>query len=299
MGLLRLASFVILTAHLFGVHGYLPELRRNRLRTGDDKELPDARLIDCVRGKMILSDFHATHTYTPTQALVRENFFGRFAFTSHGVQPGVLRDGGIGRFSIVKLNHGVLFGKTAFALQPSAVGEYAYWMPQGQHIDVPKHPSANQPHFIFTPDFSGCSWTVTPMSNGMMRVKHVEGGHEDGQFNNLPTEAKGGTTSYAMQFRDYGYVFVNGQLIKHSTAYAYMHYSTSTRAWTLHVQHQTCAPRPGNPTYVDGKITAMKMNYFQHESWQPITGTDFWRIPTGRAHDYFEARRRHLNNHRH
>ncbi|XP_063620908.1 uncharacterized protein LOC134793270 [Cydia splendana] len=293
MGLLRITSVLILVLQVFGARGdHLPLLPGNRLRTGDAAEYPGATLIDCVKGNRILSDFQRSHTYTPTQALVNTNNFERYPFTSHAVIPGILVDGGIGRFSFVKLTHGILHKRTAFALQTSADGEYAYWMPQGRYVDVPQHPSANQPHFVFTPDYSGCAWTVTPMTNGMLRLKHVEGGHQDRQFNNLPPWHKGGEVSYGMQFRDYGYVHRNGRLIKHATAYAYMHYSDVTRRWKLHVQHQTCAPRPGNTAYDHGQIVSMKMNYFNQKTWNPITGTEFWVIPSGRPASPMRLQRR-------
>ena len=58
----------------------------------------------------------------------------------------------------------------------------AYWVPQGQSVDIPLHPNQEEPKYVFTPDFSGCSMEVDRMNAETLKVYHVEGGKEQAQY---------------------------------------------------------------------------------------------------------------------
>ena len=58
----------------------------------------------------------------------------------------------------------------------------AYWVPQGQSLDIPLHPNEGEPRYVFTPDFSGCSMEVDRINAHTLKVYHVEGGKEQAQY---------------------------------------------------------------------------------------------------------------------
>lgn len=79
----------------------------------------------------------------------------------------------------------------------------AYWCRQGKYVDIPIHPSTNDPKYLFTPPFSGCALVVDQIDSERYRVYHVEGGKHDAQYNNLRDHGLGQVTT--MEYKDYGY----------------------------------------------------------------------------------------------
>lgn len=74
----------------------------------------------------------------------------------------------------------------------------AYWLPQGQYIDVPlKNPCAN---YIFTPELSGCKIYVDRVSGDMARFFHIQGPHEAKEY----TSSVQGSQLLAIDSNDYG-----------------------------------------------------------------------------------------------
>ncbi|BBE08761.1 Uncharacterized protein MCB1EB_0600 [Mycoavidus cysteinexigens] len=69
------------------------------------------------------------------------------------------------------------------------LSKFAYWLPQGGYVDIKIRPNkniANDPCYLFTPDFSHCSLIVHKKNVNDYRVRHVEGGKEDEPYHDLP-----------------------------------------------------------------------------------------------------------------
>lgn len=112
-----------------------------------------------------------------------------------------------------------------------------YWAPQGGYVDIPVNPSGVQPDHVFTPAFSGCSLTVEQLNKNVLRVRHVEGGKEDAQFNNLPRSERGLGLGAAMEYPDYGFaVNDSGQMQEFKNAFAFMKFDRKLQAWNIHYQ---------------------------------------------------------------
>lgn len=112
-----------------------------------------------------------------------------------------------------------------------------YWAPQGGYVDIPVNPSGTQPDHVFTPAFSGCSLTVEQLNENVLRVRHVEGGKEDAQFNNLPRSEHGLGLGAAMEYPDYGYAANDsGQMQEFKNAFAFMKFDQKQQAWNIHYQ---------------------------------------------------------------
>lgn len=125
--------------------------------------------------------------------------------------------------------------------------QMAYWVAQGKYLDIPKHPDPHRDHlYVFTPNFSGCSFVVDDWSDDLIRVYHVEGSKEDKQYNDVK-DHRNGLINY-MSFRDYGFYQKGNTTIKSVNGFAFMRYNTQARHWEIHYQKQEHAPALGRPT---------------------------------------------------
>ncbi len=78
-----------------------------------------------------------------------------------------------------------------------------YWVPQGKSCVIPR--TANRSHFVFTPDFSGCSILVDQIDPYHYRVYHVQGSKANLKHEYLTTGHPHGLgLAAAMTFGDYG-----------------------------------------------------------------------------------------------
>lgn len=119
--------------------------------------------------------------------------------------------------------------------------ESAYFCPQGKYIDIPVHPAAGQPKYLFTPPFSGCHMVVDRIDGEHFRVYHVQGGHEDVEYNNFPKEVHGYGMVGAMEYKDYGYsqrTPILPEISENMLGAAYMAYSVQSKKWIIHYQSQ-------------------------------------------------------------
>ncbi|EKN3362347.1 hypothetical protein NE897_11560 [Yersinia ruckeri] len=111
----------------------------------------------------------------------------------------------------------------------------AYWAPQGGYVDIPSHPQKGQPELVFTPGFSGCSLVADKLSDDLIRVRHVQGGKEDAEYNNLNESEHGQGMIGAMEYRHYGYhENEQGTLIENITGSAFMIYEG--HSWKIKYQ---------------------------------------------------------------
>lgn len=120
---------------------------------------------------------------------------------------------------------------------------HAYWAPQGGYVDIPVHPGWAEPDHVFTPNFSGCSFTVDQMGEKTLRVRHVEAGMEAAQYNDLPVHEHGWGQSAAMEFPDYGLrMDRNGNADMILTGFSFMKYDRTAGQWTMHYQSHHGGP---------------------------------------------------------
>jgi insecticidal toxin complex protein TccC len=152
---------------------------------------------------------------------------------------------------------------------PQAGGEYAYWAPQGGYVDIPVHPANGQPHLLFTPGFSGCTLAVDQLSSDTLRVRHVEGGKEDAQYNAASIDHGLGLVN-AMEYRDYGYQQQAGTLLESVVATAFMQYDPAGQQWAIHHQSLLNTPRISSlQTQVSGifsKTTSLQASVMHPQS---------------------------------
>lgn len=112
-----------------------------------------------------------------------------------------------------------------------------FWAPQGGYVDIPVNPSGSDPDHVFTPSFSGCSLTVDQLNDNVLRVRHVVGGKEHAQYNNLDDAEHGSGLSAAMEYSDYAFdTDENNNLVSGTSGFAFMKYDRSIHAWNIHYQ---------------------------------------------------------------
>lgn len=154
---------------------------------------------------------------------------GSFLFTMQRMKYSGAMKGEFNALKVIDLEAGDLPERT------NAIS--AYWSPQGGYVDVPIHPEWAQPDHVFTPGFSGCSLVVDQMDENLLRVRHVEGGKEAAQYNDLAPEEHGWGLSAAMEYPDYGLrLDQNGNPDSKLTGFAFMKYDRTARVWKLHYQ---------------------------------------------------------------
>ncbi|MCW0309566.1 RHS repeat domain-containing protein [Pantoea ananatis] len=119
---------------------------------------------------------------------------------------------------------------------------YAYWASQGGYVDIPTHPQQGDPRLVFTPGFSGCTFVADKINENTIRVRHVQGGKEDIEYNDLAPGQHGQGMIDAMEYQHYGYhQNENRQLIENITGSAFMVYEGNH--WII--KYQSLADIPG------------------------------------------------------
>lgn len=170
----------------------------------------------------------AGYSQTITKQLVNTQGGDRFIFSMQRISySGSVR----GEFNAIKV---VDIPAGEIPDQSSAVS--GYWVAQGGYLDIPVHPRATEPEYVFTPGFSGCSLTVDQLNDNTLRVRHVEGSKEAEQYNRLPSAEHGMGMSAAMEFMDYGFDDEGGKVVTQLTGFAFMRYERKTRTWNIHYQ---------------------------------------------------------------
>lgn len=117
----------------------------------------------------------------------------------------------------------------------------AYWAPQGGYVDIPAHPQKGDPELVFTPGFSGCTFVADKLNENTIRVRHVQGGKEDAEYNDLDSSEHGLGMIDAMEYQHYGYhTNEHGELIENVTGSAFMKYENNK--WNIIYQSLANAP---------------------------------------------------------
>ncbi|TFZ49376.1 hypothetical protein E5C26_20110 [Serratia proteamaculans] len=126
--------------------------------------------------------------------------------------------------------------------QKSAGGVNAYWAPQGGYVDIPAHPQKGEPELVLTPAFSGCSFVADKFNEKVIRVRHVQGGKEDAEYNNLDVSEHGLGMIGAMEYHDYGFHKNEEQtVVENITGSAFMKYENGK--WKIKFQSLPNAPK--------------------------------------------------------
>jgi hypothetical protein len=153
----------------------------------------------------------------------------RFVFEMKRVSYSGAVDGEFNAIKIVDIDAGEIPD------QSNAVS--GYWAPQGGYVDIPVHPGWAEPDYVFTPGFGGCSLVVDQLEANVLRVRHVEGGKEDAQYNTLSVGEHGWGQSAAMEYSDYGIaVDQSNNADTLLGGFAFMKYDRKTKVWNIHYQ---------------------------------------------------------------
>ncbi|EBB8133592.1 RHS repeat protein [Salmonella enterica] len=197
------------------------KLYHPKLKTGDDRNLPGASLLNPsrmedidVKGtpielEKVLED-HALETTPLLTDLINTSKVPMDQITKNILAN---QAGGILNFNAIRFS--ISDNENIHALQivdakttANQIGKgfisAAYWAPQGGYVDIPARPETG-PKLVFTPGFSGCTFVADKLNENTIRVRHVQGGKEDLEYNNLPATEHGLGMIDAMEYSDYGY----------------------------------------------------------------------------------------------
>ncbi len=229
-------------------------LHTPRLRTGNELVFSDA-----IRAPLIGDSgrqFSAEIQSVPVRTATGDQEWRTTPFVTDLINPQKVKmtndsvqilckldGGGILPFSILRiaddnrLYHALLIADV-HAIQPpgSWTCELAYWAPQGGYVDIPLRPNNDDPKFVFTPDFSGCALAVDLLDGNTLRVRHVQRGKENAEYNSTSIEHGKGMVG-AMEYPDYGYHRGScGNWCENITGAAFMAFDPVVGAWILHYQ---------------------------------------------------------------
>ncbi|MCC4224063.1 cytotoxin [Vibrio campbellii] len=235
--------------------------QKNHIHVGEEREFPDAILSPMPTSRKEMTD--ATGTRVLPSDLLGSSFNNQcvsaeiVAHQMTSLSPATkkeVEESGELVFSGMQYKHahgtvGTIEVIDTFAGQQpdQKTSQMAYWVAQGKYLDIPKHPDPHRDHlYVFTPNFSGCSFVVDDWSDDLIRVYHVEGSKEDKQYNDVK-DHRNGLINY-MSFRDYGFYQKGNTTIKSVNGFAFMRYNTQARHWEIHYQKQEHAPALGRPT---------------------------------------------------
>jgi len=243
-----------LRTQLLGSNLYEPKLRtgEDRNRHGASPIIPSRVENSVVKGTPIkLEDALTEHALSTTPLLtdlinptkVPMDNITKEILTNKNLAGGILAFNAI-RFSISEYKNihalRIVDAETSTHQTGRGMITAAYWVPQGGHIDIPAHPMRG-PKLVFTPGFSGCTFVADKLNDETIRVRHVQGGKEDLEYNNLAADEHGLGMIDAMEYVDYGYHHDSqGNLMENITGSAFMIYENDQ--WNIKYQSLTNAP---------------------------------------------------------
>lgn len=216
-------------AHLSGDLGEISYVPYTFQRTSIHQGLTTPELSRVAVTMSLTEPTRANYTAEILAQLKRKEGGGDFFFVMERIKPA---DPLAAEINALRIHDPKVEG-----LPKNANAVSAYWAPQGGYVDIPAHPTTDQPDHLFTPDFSGCALVADQLDANRLRVRHVEGSKELAQYNGLASEEHGWGMSTAMEFHDYGLrIDDKGQADAILTGFAFMRYDRTERAWKLHFQ---------------------------------------------------------------
>lgn len=248
-------------------------LYQPKLRTGQDREQTGASLVMPTR----IDDIIATGWPIKLEDAITEHALSTTPFLTDLINPtkvdmdnetkAILDNksmtGGILAFNAIKfaissnndINALKIVDKKTSVHQVGSGVTLAYWVPQGGAVDIPVHPKKGEPGLVLTPSFSGCTFVADKLSEKIIRVRHVQGGKEDVEYNNLADEEHGQGMINAMEYSDYGYHYdETGALKENITSSAFMIYEKNQ--WSI--KFQSLANAPGISSLKEDSIGFVK-----------------------------------------
>ncbi|MBT0367033.1 RHS repeat protein [Morganella morganii subsp. morganii] len=227
------------------------------ISTGSDREIRGAKLIppaantvtELFKGEPVrLDDVLADSTLQQTPLLTDLINPAKVKMDSSTRSSLSAVKGGIMEFNAVHIpagNNGInalrIIDTETSAFQRGKGTTLAYWVPQGGYADIPAHPENGQPQLVFTPGFSGCSFVADKLDDMTIRVRHVQGGKEDAEYNRLHASEHGHGMIGAMEYRDYGYhENYSGAVLENIQGSAFMKYEGDS--WQIKYQRLKNAP---------------------------------------------------------
>ena len=221
-----------------GGHLYKPNLRtgEDRNRRGASPLIPSLVESAVVKGSPIkLEDALTEHALSTTPLLTDLINPAKVPMddTTKNILANKNLSGGILAFNAIhfsmnensNINALRIVDKKTSTHQVGSGVSLAYWAPQGGYVDIPAHPKNGEPKLVLTPGFSGCTFVADKLNENTIRVRHVQGGKEDLEYNNLAVDEHGQGMIDAMEYGDYGYHHdAKGRLMENITGTAFMLY---------------------------------------------------------------------------
>lgn len=220
-----------------GASPLIPSRVENAVVEGTPIKLEDALTEHALSTTPLITDL-----INPTKVLMDD--------TTKNVLANKILTGGILAFNAIRfsmseknnVNALRIVDKKTSTYQTGRGGSLAYWAPQGGYVDIPAHPKNGEPELVLTPGFSGCTFVADKLNENTIRVRHVQGGKEDLEYNNLAADQHGQGMIDAMEYGDYGYHHdVQGRLMENITGSAFMIYQNDR--WNI--RYQSLANAPG------------------------------------------------------
>lgn len=119
---------------------------------------------------------------------------------------------------------------------------FAYWLPPGGYVDIPRVPNEDDPKFVFTPTFNGGSLVADVHNASTLRIHNVAGGKENNEHENDGDEEHGFSSAFGMAGRllhsDYGFhVNVDTcKYVEHGNAFAFVKFDSGIQHWVITFQ---------------------------------------------------------------
>ncbi|OWY74323.1 RHS repeat domain-containing protein [Pantoea sp. AMG 501] len=247
-----------------GYHLYKPNLS-----TGEDRNQPGASPLipfrvenaDVEGTPIKLEDALTEHALSTTPLIT--DLINPTKVLMNDTTKNVLLTGGILAFNAIRfsmseninVNALRIVDKKTSAYQTGRGGSLAYWAPQGGYVDIPAYPKNGEPKLVLTPGFSGCTFVADKLNENTIRVRHVQGGKEDLEYNNLAAGEHGQGMINAMEYGDYGYHHdVQGRLKENITGSAFMIYENDR--WNI--RYQSLANAPGIASLEEGTVGLLR-----------------------------------------
>ncbi|SEN56488.1 RHS repeat domain-containing protein [Pseudomonas sp. NFACC39-1] len=235
------------------------------IAVGAERNIPGAQPVDIgtpQRNLPAVAKTTSIHNALTETELNRVEVTTQLLNTAHNVSELNNRQGGARLlFTMEKLTYSGASSGTLNALRvlenPLDIPEknnaiQAFWAPQGGYVDIPVDPGRSHPDYVFTPGFSGCSLTVDQLNDNVLRVRHVQGGKENAEYNDLPGREHGLGLGAMMEYMDYGYALnTRGQAEEVITAFAFMKFDREAGAWKIF--HQSTQGAASIESYSPGR----------------------------------------------
>lgn len=159
-------------------------------------------------------------------------------------------NGGQAYFSLLKLSKDKNFFyalKFVESTKKQAGDIKAYWLPASQSaissIEIPVIPGKDDPKYLFTAGFSGCSLTVDYIAHtGKFHIRHVFANKENEQYNNEGVPHSHGMVA-SMENTDYTYTKTPKGFTFTTDGFAWLQFESKLNHWVLRYRSHVFEPK--------------------------------------------------------